>query len=411
MTPLETALDTVSPNPVFVFGNHHTEQGVQSLVDSSIEEGTAVFYPIGSVQDHGEAIVDLGTEPGWRVLTTFVTPPLVDAVAEGAVEYVPVRASDHTAFVRQRFADRHVVLVCHVPSTTVDGAHTFGLACPHAPELFDWADTTVAVRNDAIPVVSGPTRPVDSWDIRVSTTEPLPSFRTNRSPIADEIGENVASLVPNGATIQLGIGSIPNAVSRSLSGKSTLSVHSGVISDGLLALIESGVVSASPDRPAITSQVIGETETFYERLENQDAFELKSSATVHDPCTMAAHERFVTINGAIEVDLSGQVNASHIGTTQYAAPGGLPDFVEGTRRSPNGSSIVAMQSRANEETPKIVPNIGAGARVDVSRTNVDYVVTENGIADLRNNTRSERAEALIEIAHPDDRPQLRATIS
>jgi len=408
-TSLDPVLDEVSADPVFVFSNHHSEAFVRALSSSPLE-GTAVFFPIGSVREHGEAVADLGEAPGWRVLTTFVSPPIVEAAAEGTVEYVPIRTSVHAAFVRRRFADRHLVLVGRVPSRVVDGRCTFGLACPHAPLLFERADTTVAVTNDSIPVVRGPTTPTEAWDVRVSTDESLPTFGGTRTETHGEIGAHVASLVPDGATIQLGIGSIPGAVTAALGDHAGLTVHSGVVSDGVLDLLEAGAIDREAETPVLASLVIGGSSHFYERIDDHDLVRLGSAEEVQNPVATGTHETFVSINSAIEVDLAGQVNASHIGRTQYAAPGGILDFAEGAHNSADGRSIVAMEARAKPDIPKIVPEIAAGTPVDVPRTNVDHVVTEYGVATLRDRTPAERAEQLIGVAHPDDREELRAAL-
>lgn len=405
---VDAVLAGVPEDPVFVCSNHHSERFVEALAEADVEEATAVCFPIGSVRPHGEAIATLAERPGWRVLTSFVSPPIVDAVAEGTVEYVPVRASAYAGYVRRRFGDRHVVLVGHVPARSVDGRHTFGIGCPHAPLLFEAADTTVAVRNDALPVVRGPAEPVEAWDVAVDTDEPLPAFEPSPTATHEAIADHVASLVPDGATIQLGIGSIPHAVTSALEERTGLAVHSGVIGDGVLDLAASGAVDRDADAPVLASLLVGDSADFYDRVDGHDLVTLASADAVHDPVACGAHDRFVAINSAIEVDLAGQVNASHIGTRQYAAPGGLPDFVEGAHRSTDGRSIVAMEARAKPDAPKIVPAIGAGSPVDVLRTDVDYVVTEYGVARLADRTVRERARALVAVAHPEDRAELRS---
>lgn len=404
---IDAVLAGLPDDPVFVCCNHHPEGFVEALAAAPVDEGTAVFFPIGSVRDHGRAIRALAGSPGWRVLTTFVSPPIVDAVAEGAVEYVPVRTSSHAEFVRRRFGDRYTVLVGHVPPP-VDGDYTFGIASPHAPLLFDHVDTTVAVTNDALPVVRGPTLRADDWDVTLSTDEPLPTVQPSGADHYDTIGANVASLVPDDATIQLGIGSIPGAVTAALEEKAALTVHSGVISDGVLDLVDAGALDLDADTPVLTSLVLGESREFYDRVEGYDAVELGSALRVHDPVAAGRNDRFVAVNSAIEVDLAGQVNASHIGPKQYAAPGGIEDFVESAHGSREGKSIIAMEARAKPDVPKVVPSLGDGAPVDVPRTNVDYVVTEYGVATLVDRTPRERAAELVQVAHPDDRDALAA---
>lgn len=405
---VESLLAELPEDPVFALSNHHSERFVEALATTPVEDATAVCFPIGSVDEHGTAIRDLAETPGWRVLTSFVSPPLVDAVADGVVEYVPVRTSAHAEFVRRRFGDRHVVFVGHVPPA-VDGRHTYGIACPHGPQLFEFADTTVAVENEALPVVAGPSEPVADWDVHCTTDEALPTF--DAGDAGTDIGAHVASLVPDGATIQLGIGSVPDAVTAALRDHSGLTVHSGVISEGVLDLADAGALDETADTPVLTSLLVGQTPAFYDRVAGHELLRLAGAPDVQRPDAGSRHDQFVAINSAIEVDLRGQVNASHIGAKQYAAPGGLPDFAEAAHNSHDGASVVAMAARAKPSAPKIVPELGDGAPVDLPRTNVDYVVTEYGVATLVDRTPRERARELIRVAHPDDRAHLAESAS
>jgi len=220
----------------------------------------------------------------------------------------------------------------------------------------------------------------------------------------------VAPLIPDGATLQLGIGGIPNAVLESLHDRQDLGIHSEMCPDGAVPLIEAGVITG--DRKTlhrgkvVAGFVLGTRKTF-DFIHNNPVFEFHPTQYVNDPFVIAQNERMVAINSALQVDLTGQVCADSIGTTPYSGFGGQLDFIRGAARSKGGKPIIALPSTAKHGTvSRIVPVLDPGAGVVTSRGDVHYVVTEHGVAYLWGKTLRQRAEALISIADPKFRDEL-----
>jgi len=229
-------------------------------------------------------------------------------------------------------------------------------------------------------------------------------------PVSREIGRLVASLIEDGSTIQTGIGSIPNAVLDALRGRRHLGLHTEMFSDGVLRLMEEGVIDndakAYHRGKAVASFVIG-SRRLYDFVDDNPMIEMHPVTFTNDPFHIAQNNKMVAINSAIEVDLTGQVCADSIGHRLYSGIGGQLDFVRGALRSPGGKAIIALPSTAAAgSVSRIVPELKPGAGVVTTRGDVQFVVTEYGIADLFGRSLRERARALIEIAHPSFRPQL-----
>lgn len=224
------------------------------------------------------------------------------------------------------------------------------------------------------------------------------------------IGENCAKLVRDGDTLQLGIGAIPDAVLLFLKEKKDLGIHSEMISDGVVELIESGVITNTkktlhPGKTVVTF-LMG-TQELYDYVDDNQAVAMYPVDYVNDPYVVGQNDNLVSINSCVQVDLMGQVASESVGLTQISGIGGQVDFIRGARLSKGGRSIIAIASTAAKgKISKIVPFLDEGAAVTTSRTDVDYVVTEYGIAKLRGKTLKDRARALIEIAHPDFKADL-----
>jgi acetyl-CoA hydrolase len=230
--------------------------------------------------------------------------------------------------------------------------------------------------------------------------------------VALSIGQNVVSLIEDGATIQTGIGTIPNAVLASLTGHRRLGVHTEMFSDGLLDLIERGAVdcSAKSYHPGkiVSSFVIG-SRRLYDFVDDNPMIEMHATTFTNDPFLIARNDRMVSINSAIEVDLTGQVCADSMGHVMYSGIGGQLDFVRGAARARDGKAIIAMPSTARGgSVSRIVVDLQPGAGVVTTRGDVQYVITEYGIANLHGRTLRERARGLIEIAHPRFREELQS---
>ena len=225
------------------------------------------------------------------------------------------------------------------------------------------------------------------------------------------IGAHVAEMIPDGATLQLGIGAIPDGVLYYLSNKRDLGIHTELFSDGVVDLVEMGVVTNERKNlhpgKIICGMILG-SQRLYDFVHDNAMVEFHPQSYVNDPFVIAQNDNMVSINSAIEVDLTGQICADSMGHFLYSGVGGQVDFVRGAARSKGGKPIVAMPSTAKRGTlSRIVPMLRAGAGVVTSRNDVHYVVTEQGVADLYGKTIRQRVEALIGIAHPDFRADLR----
>ena len=280
-------------------------------------------------------------------------------------------------------------------------------------EWLEAAETVIFEINDQIPRVYGETAvPITAADYIYETSYPIPLAPEPPSTDVDKrIAENVASLIKDGDCIQLGIGGIPNAVGMTLLDKKDLGIHSEMITSSMGLLMRKGVVTN--ERKTIhRGKTIGGfawgDEALYEFMAENPMIEMHRSFYVNDPFIIAQNDNFVSVNAAISLDLTGQVCSESFGPRQYSGTGGASDFAYGAYRSRGGRGVIAIASTAKGGTiSKIQPVLPAGSVVSISRNIVDHVVTEYGIAKLRNRSIRQRVDALISIAHPDFRKDLR----
>ncbi|MGD9685175.1 MAG: acetyl-CoA hydrolase/transferase family protein, partial [Candidatus Obscuribacterales bacterium] len=245
----------------------------------------------------------------------------------------------------------------------------------------------------------------------VETDRPLPELQPKPiDAVADAIGKHVATLVEDGATLQMGIGTIPDAILKNLEEKKDLGIHSEMFSDGILELVEMGVVTN--DRKTIlqgkiaVSFVMG-SRRLYDFIDNNPQIEFQTSDFINDPFIIARNYKMTAINSALQVDLSGQVCSDSVGETLYSGFGGQVDFIRGAARAEGGKPIIAIPSTARSgEVSRIVTHLSKGSGVVTTRADVHYVVTEYGIADLFGKNLKDRARELIGIAHPKFRESL-----
>jgi 4-hydroxybutyrate CoA-transferase len=277
------------------------------------------------------------------------------------------------------------------------------------------ASTVIAQVNDQFPHTYGDGFVhVSELDHIVEASTPM--FEIQPPEIGDierAIGEHCASLVEDGSTLQLGIGAIPDAVMMFLKDKKDLGIHSEMISDGTMALFEAGVITnrrKSMNRDKMTVTFLLGTNKLYRFANRNPAVEVRPVDYVNHPIIISQQYKMVSINSALQIDLQGQVNAEAMGLRQYSGVGGQVDFVRGAAMAEDGKSIIAMPSVAVKKdgtmVSKIAPFLDRGSPVTTSRNDVDYVVTEYGIAPLKGHSLRQRAKSLIEIAHPDKRAEL-----
>jgi len=331
-----------------------------------------------------------------------------ELASAGALEIYPGHYSTLPEFVSR--AD--VVLVQCAPPDS-QGRYSLGLADDYLTAAIDAARIVVAEVNDQVPATCGPRHLTDrDIDVLVRTSRPVAeSPAATPTPEITAIGANVARVVPDGAILQFGIGSVPEAVLVALGAHNDLGIHSGILTDAAVDLIDKGVVTNSrktTDRGVSVAAVLMGTRRLFDHVHRNPAVSLRPIGYTHDPELLSAHPRFVAINSAIEVDLTGQVNAEVAGGRYVGAVGGGGEFLRAAARSVGGVPIIALPATAGTRS-RIVDRLSGP--VSIARSDAGIVVTEFGVADLRGRPLSDRRERMIAIAHPDQREFLRAAAS
>ncbi len=341
----------------------------------------------------------------------FMGANVREAVADGRADYTPIMLGEIEQLFCSGEMPLDVVLVQLSPPDEY-GYMSLGVAVDCTLNAARCARHVIAEVNRRMPRVYGDSfLHVSKVHAIVETDRPLLELKPE--PFTDlqgRIGEHVASLIPDGATLQLGIGGIPDSVLSCLRDKRDLGIHSEMCSDGVVPLIEAGVINGERKTlhrgKVVVGFVLG-TEKLFRFMHENPIFELHPTQYVNDPFVIAQNERMVAINSAIQVDVTGQVCSDSIGSRPYSGFGGQLDFVSGAARSKGGKPIIALPSTAKDGTiSRIVPVLDTGAGVVTTRADVHYVVTEYGVAYLHGKTLRQRAEALIAIAHPKFRDQL-----
>ncbi len=361
----------------------------------------------------GRPYLQAGLEEFFHFLTFHVTPDTTHGVGEGWIDYIPIRREEVPTLFQPGGTMPLDVALIQVTPPDERGYCSLGVVAGHTLAGALNARTVIAEVNEQMPWTHGDTIiPLAKLDYLVKSSRPVLTFAD--PPVGEEekrIGQYVAELVPDGATLELGIGALPVAVLSSLNGKRELGIHSGMITDSVLDLIERGVITnarKSIDRGKTVTGLLMGSERLYRYAHRNPNVEVKPVDYTHAIKTLAQIDNFMALNSEVEVDLTGQVNAESLGKRQISGVGGQADFIRGAALSKGGKSIITMNSTArNGEISRIVPFIGNGAYVTTPRFDNHYVVTEFGIAELRGKTLTQRAEALIKIAHPKFQEELR----
>lgn len=347
----------------------------------------------------------------FRLNTFFIGTGARDAVARGDADYTPVFLSEIPKLITSGRLPLDVALVQVTPPDPF-GNCSLGVSVECVKAAVENASYVIAQVNPRMPRTMGDSFVnVQELDAIVEHEEPILEFISPEpDEVSDQIGFYVSRLVPNGATIQAGIGSIPNAVLRHLSDHKDLGVHTEMFSDGLTALYEQGVITNAKKnvhKGKVISAFCMGSQHLYDLIDANPVFEFHPTDFVSDPRNISMNDNMVAINSALEIDLTGQVCADSIGHKFYSGIGGQADFIRGAALSRNGRPIIALPATARQGTiSRIVPVLSSGAGVVTTRGDVHYVVTEFGIAYLHGKNVRERALALINIAHPDYRPSL-----
>ena len=354
-------------------------------------------------------------EPEWeghfRHRSLFTGKNVRQAVREGRADYTPIFLSE----VPGLFLNGHLpvdIALIHVSRPDEHGFCSYGVGVECTQAAAQTARYVIAQVNDHMPRVHGDNFiHVNRLDYVVEDDRPLVELpRVRMSQLHAKIGHYVAELIEDGATLQLGIGGIPDAVLHYLQDRKDLGLHSEMFSDGLVELVEAGVITGRrktlhPGK-VVASFVLGSRELF-DFIDDNPLVEFHPSDYVNDPFIIAKNEKMVAINSAIQVDLTGQVCSDSMGYHVYSGIGGQVDFMRGAARSKGGVPVLALPSTARDDTiSRIVLHLDEGAGVVTSRGDVHWLVTEYGRAYLHGKSVRERARALIDIAHPNFREQL-----
>lgn len=333
------------------------------------------------------------------------------AVNEGRADFTPVFLSEIPRLFKQGILPLDVAII-QVSPPDRHGFCSLGVEVGCTLPAARAAKVVIAEVNAQMPRTLGDSFiHISRITAAVETDRPLLELPQGQSDAtAQRIGRHIAGLIPDGATLQLGIGAIPDAVLGFLHGKRHLGIHTELFSDGVIDLVEAGVIDGeakSIHQGKLVAGFLLGSRRLFDWVHNNAMVELHPTDYINDPFVIAQHAKMVSINSALQVDLTGQVCADSIGHRLYSGAGGQVDFIRGASRSEGGVPVIAISSTAKGgQLSRIVPQLEPGAGVVTGRYDVHYVVTEYGVADLYGKTLSQRARALIAIAHPDFRPQL-----
>ncbi|RSK29422.1 acetyl-CoA hydrolase/transferase family protein [Bacillus sp. HMF5848] len=351
---------------------------------------------------------------GW-----FYTPTMRKMHTQKTVSYIPNHL--HLAGTKRAFHRKPNIFVGTASTMDAQGYVSLSLGVTYEKEVAEQADIVILEINPNMPRTFGDTTlHISQVDHVIEVDYEVPQFPVQTPSEKDRvIGKYIADLIEDGSTIQLGIGGIPNAVSAELLGKKDLGIHTEMFTDGMVDLFEAGAITGRKKTlmpgKMVATFALG-TKKLYDFIDDNPGVMIMNGSWVNDPYVIGQNYKMVSINTTLEIDLSGQCCSESLGHRQFSGTGGQADTAIGAQMSEGGKSIIALYSTANVRVPgsderktisKIVTRLAHGATVSLSRNDVDFVVTEYGVAALRGTSIRERVEKLIEIAHPDFRDQLR----
>ncbi len=326
----------------------------------------------------------------------------------GKLQVIPVHVSQVAPMIAADIIGCDVAMI-QVSPADQDGNHSCGLISDYVRAAVDKARVVIAEVNAAVPYSPGETIPSSAIDVAVHVDQmPVEVAPATIATTDEAIARHCAAYIGDGAVIQTGIGAVPDAILRLLADRKDLGVHSGMLGDGLVQLVEAGIITNARKEVdagvSINGALIG-TRRLYQWAHRNPAIRMCATSYTHDAAVLGRLSRLVTINSALEVDLTGQVNAEQSGAAYLGGTGGQVDFVRAGARSPGGRSIIALSASAKGGTvSKIVPALSGP--VTTARTDVDVIVTEYGAAELKGQALAERTRRMIAIAHPDFREEL-----
>ena len=339
----------------------------------------------------------------------FVGPNVRANVNAGYADYLPVHLSE-TPFLYRSGAVKLGAALVNVSLPDSEGRVSLGTSVDCSPAAIECADLVIGVVNPNVPFSYGELIPLSAFDYLVSDASPLVTAEfVEPTPTELQIGKNCAELVEDGACLQMGIGSLPNALASQLEGHRNLGLHTEMFADGLLRLIKKGVINGAEkqiDRGKVAASFLLGSKEVYSFIDHNPDVLMRHIEYINDVRVISSNRKATAINSAIEVDLTGQICADSIGTRMFSGTGGQLDFVRGATLSEGGKSITAFASRTKKSRSKIVPLIQPGGGIVTPRADAHWIVTEYGSVNLYGKSLQERARLLISIAHPDDKENL-----
>jgi acyl-CoA hydrolase len=340
----------------------------------------------------------------------FIAGNVRKAINDGRADFIPVFLSEVPIMYRRKILPIDVALI-QVSPPDKHGYCSYGIGVEATKAAVEMADSVIAHVNPNMPRTHGDSL-IHKSEIDIYVDADLPVLEHKMSipgEVEHKIGGHIASLVEDGATLQMGIGSIPDAALAALENHKDLGIHTEMFSDGIIPLVEKGVINGknkSKQKGIIISGFCLGTRRLYDFVDDNPVVRLMDIQYVNDTAIIRRNPKVTSINSAIEVDITGQVCADSIGSRMYSGVGGQMDFIRGASLSEGGKPIIALPSVTKSGESKIVMYLKQGAGVVTTRAHVHYIVTEYGVADLYAKTLRQRAQALIDIAHPDHRESL-----
>jgi len=394
------------PGDRIVFGQACGEP--TTLVEALIAQGHGIGNLSAFIATSFSGLFTPGTATSFRLSSMGAIGALRSMTKAGALDVIPVHVSQVGPLITAGLIPCDVAMI-QVSPADANGNHSCGLISDYVRAAVDKARIVIAEVNEQVPFTHGEMIPASSIDVAVQVSRPPAQVAAAKIGETDEaIARHCASYIGDGSVIQTGVGAVPDAILRLLHDRKDLGVHSGMLGDGLVDLFEAGVITNARKEidqgVTINGALIG-TKRLYDFANNNPAIRMTPTSYTHDAGVLGQLSRLVTINSALEVDLTGQVNAEQSGAAYMGGTGGQVDFVRAGARSPGGAALMVLASTAKGGSiSKIVPSLSGP--VTTARTEVDVVVTEFGAAELKGQTLAERTRRLIAIAHPDFQEEL-----
>ena len=396
----------LKPGDRVVFGQACGEPS--TLVEAMIAQGRAIDSLSAFIATSFSGVFTPATADSFALSSMGAIGALRSMTKAGKLGVAPCHVGQVGPLIEQGLIGCDVAMVQVSPADS-DGKHSFGLISDHVQAMVAKARLVIAEINEQVPYTFGEQLPAAKIDVAIHTSRPPVEVPPAKISETDEaIARHAARYIEDGSVIQTGVGAVPDAILRLLGDRKDLGAHSGMFGDGLVDLVEAGVLTNARKEidmgVSINGALIG-TKRLYDWAHRNPAMRMCATRYTHDAAVMGRLSKLVTINSAMEVDLTGQVNAEQSGAAYIGGTGGQVDFVRAGVRSPGGHSIVALASTAKGGTIGKIVSALSGP-VTTARTEVDIVVTEFGAAELRGQTLAERTRRLVAIAHPDFREEL-----